>query len=365
MMNKSILASLIVLLAWTGIAGAQGGLGVPVATDNAAECQDCRPRPYRPILNTLTRGWPPVHPVATTFAPLPPLREMPTRDEVARMVDDGGFSPAEIAAAKIRIDETQARARQAAVKYLATVDCHYYPEAELSLIAALRADRSETVRLEAAQALGGCRGVTVRILDALHLTATMQELDGNPAESSERVRNAARASLNRLLSSGMPAPPVDIAPARTSVVWPVPTPPPPLAPVPAVAPAPAAARKSVVPASYETPIQAPAVSPQELQIAATVGTIAAVPVVPQQERDITASVGVPSKSAAAPTPTPARPAAPGFFLQNLISGRASGPTQTGVDPRLRGVTPLGSDSQLAIPGATSHPVAATLPPYNN
>ncbi len=156
--------------------------------------------------------------------PLPPNApaEKVTRGEIARMVADGGFSPAEITAAKIMLDETQAKARQAAVKYLASVDCHYYPEAEISLIATLRADRSENVRLEAAQALGNCRGVTVRILDALRLTATGQETDGNPAETSDQVRSAASNSLNRLLSAGMSMemapPPLLVSPMPTNLV---------------------------------------------------------------------------------------------------------------------------------------------------
>src|SRR2546425_250805 len=77
-------------------------------------------------------------------------------------------SPAEAAAAKIRADEAGAKARRTAVKYLATVDCHYYPEAEAALIAALRADRNECVRLEAALALGGGCCCTRNAAQALH-----------------------------------------------------------------------------------------------------------------------------------------------------------------------------------------------------
>jgi len=60
-------------------------------------------------------------------------------------------------AAKVEQEQKQAKVRVAAVKYLGTVQCHYYPEAEAALIASLRADRSECVRLAAAQALAsGC-----------------------------------------------------------------------------------------------------------------------------------------------------------------------------------------------------------------
>jgi hypothetical protein len=323
MMNKSIVASWIVLLAWTALARAQGGLGIPVPSEHpadAASCPDGKSRLNRPILSYLTGGRLPAHPTSVALLPPAPHPEAPTRDEIARMVNDGGFSPAEIAAAKIKMDEIQARARQAAVKYLATVDCHYYPEAEISLIAALRADRSEAVRLEAAQALGGCRGVTVRILDALHLTATAQELDGNPAETSERVRTAASASLNRLLSSGMNTSGAVAAPAQSSAVWPTPSLP------------------FVQPAAYTGPMHAPA---------------------SQQERDIAATVGVQPKSAApAPAPTPTRPTLYSYW-QGLISGRDTGSVQKTGDPRLRGMAPLGSESQLAIP--SPHPVS----PYND
>ena len=107
-------------------------------------------------------------------------------------------SPVEISAAKIMLDEMQTNARCAAVRYLASVDCHYYPEAEFGLIAALRTDRVEAVRLEAALALGYCRGTTMRTTQALHMAAQGMDSDGNPAETSERVRAAACLTLQRL-----------------------------------------------------------------------------------------------------------------------------------------------------------------------
>lgn len=139
-------------------------------------------------------------------APPPPRPlNVPTRDDVARMITDGSRSPAEITAAKIKIDEGQALARQAAVRYLGTIDCHYYPEAEAGIIAALRCDRIESVRFEAAVALGTCRGVSMRTLEALNIVALGLETDGNPAESSETVRLAARHSL--MLLTKTPRPP--------------------------------------------------------------------------------------------------------------------------------------------------------------
>jgi hypothetical protein len=61
------------------------------------------------------------------------------------------------AAARIKQEEAEAKARRADVRYLGTVDCNRYPEAEKALIKALRTDRNECVRFEAALALGnGC-----------------------------------------------------------------------------------------------------------------------------------------------------------------------------------------------------------------
>jgi hypothetical protein len=61
---------------------------------------------------------------------------------------------AEGAAARIKADEADAKARREAVRYLGTVDCHYWPEAQDALANSLRADRNECVRFEAALALG-------------------------------------------------------------------------------------------------------------------------------------------------------------------------------------------------------------------
>ncbi len=89
-------------------------------------------------------------------------------------------------AAKIKADEAAAEQRVAAVRYLATVDCNYWPDAQVALIASLRADRNECVRLEAALALGRgccCNRATIK---ALALT---------------RVKAAAHAALEHCLSA--------------------------------------------------------------------------------------------------------------------------------------------------------------------
>jgi hypothetical protein len=139
----------------------------------------------------------------------------------------GGFCPqgpsladlakpgAEGAANKIKKDEAEAKARRAAVRYLGTVDCHYWPEAQDALIGALRADRNECVRWEAAMALGGGCCCTKKTMEALLISATASDKDGNPSETCERVRAAAYASLQHCLacfSQEVPAEPVKKGP---------------------------------------------------------------------------------------------------------------------------------------------------------
>lgn len=137
-----------------------------------------------------------------------PASDIPTREEVARMITEGGCSPAEITAAKIKIEEAHISSSRAAVRYLATVDCHFYPEAEIGLIAALRTDHVEAVRQEAALSIGNCKRATARMLDALQVTAQGSDSDGNPAESSLLVREAARVALARCIAraAGNPVP---------------------------------------------------------------------------------------------------------------------------------------------------------------
>ena len=103
------------------------------------------------------------------------------------------------AAEAIKQDQAQAKARRDAVRYLATVPCHYYPEAEAALIKALRTDRSECVRWEAAHALAQGCCCSKRTIEALNLAASGSQKDGNPSELSMRVRieaiNALQYSL--------------------------------------------------------------------------------------------------------------------------------------------------------------------------
>jgi hypothetical protein len=100
------------------------------------------------------------------------------------------------AAARIKKDVEEAGARREAVRYLGTVDCRYWPEAEEALINALRADRIECVRYEAAlQLQRGCC-CTKKIAKALTITIEGTDKDGFPAERSCRVQDAAALALS-------------------------------------------------------------------------------------------------------------------------------------------------------------------------
>jgi hypothetical protein len=104
------------------------------------------------------------------------------------------------AAAAIMADEAGAKARRSAMRYLGTVDCHYWPEAEAALIGGLRTDKNECVRWEAAMSLGKGCCCTRKTIEALKLVVEGSEIDGNPAETSDRVRATALAALQHCLS---------------------------------------------------------------------------------------------------------------------------------------------------------------------
>jgi hypothetical protein len=107
---------------------------------------------------------------------------------------------AEGAAARIMQDEADAKARRAAVRYMSTVDCHYWPEAQAALINSLRADRNVCVRLEAAWALGRGCCCNKATIEALTLTVNGSDKDGNPSEDSDCVKAAAEGALAHCLA---------------------------------------------------------------------------------------------------------------------------------------------------------------------
>ena len=115
---------------------------------------------------------------------------------------------AEGAAARIKAEEADAKARREAVRYLSTVDCARWPEAEEALIKALRGDKNECVRLEAAEGLQHTCCCTRPVLEALMLTVSGGDKDGFPAERSPCVKAAALEAMNRCLTrcQGVAAP---------------------------------------------------------------------------------------------------------------------------------------------------------------
>jgi hypothetical protein len=120
----------------------------------------------------------------------------PSASDLAAVADDPGPMGA---AAAVAMDEAGAKKRKAAVRYLSTADCHWWPEVEKALIIALRTDRNECVRLEAAIGLGKGCCCTRRVIEALAICVEASSRDGNPSENSERVRACALAALNHCL----------------------------------------------------------------------------------------------------------------------------------------------------------------------
>jgi hypothetical protein len=118
--------------------------------------------------------------------------DMPTAAQLAAAGAEGD-------AAKIKKDEIEAKKRQAAVRYLGTVDCHWWPDAQKGLINALRADKNECVRHEAALALTRGCCCTQAVIEALTICVSGSEKDGNPSENSERVRMQAQIALTHCL----------------------------------------------------------------------------------------------------------------------------------------------------------------------
>jgi hypothetical protein len=313
MARSSLLVGLVALLPSATLAQAQAGPAQP-------NCCECRSAWRFPVLAHLIRDLFP--PPNALMPPQATVEASQSREQIVRMVAAGGYSIAEITAAKIKLDESQAKLRQEAVRYLTTADCHYYPEAEIGLISALRTDRSESVRLEAARGLGACRGTSYKVLEALHVCAMGWETDGNPSESSEKVRQAARTSLNRALT-------------RSADIYPH-------APPPAKPEVPTSAW--IMPAHVVQPVGYWTQLPQTV-----------VPPVSDAERALAETVGAATQPVPAASP---RPSILGWVQTHLPWRQTN---ETSAQIRMRGLHPLGSDS-LAIPGAT--PVRCFPLPYN-
>lgn len=110
------------------------------------------------------------------------------------------------AAAAAQKEALEAGERKAAVRFLGTLDCRYFPDAAVKLANALRGDSSECVRYEAALVLN--RGCCCTELTVKALTASVSgtDADGFPAERSLRVRCAAALALEKCTSCWTPPP---------------------------------------------------------------------------------------------------------------------------------------------------------------
>jgi hypothetical protein len=109
-------------------------------------------------------------------------------------------NPAPTAAAAIKKDQAAMKARRAMIRFLGTVDCHYYPEAQKALLSALRCDRSPCVRWEAAHSLANGCCCSQATIEALTICITASEKDGNPSENCLAVRVEAYRALQVCLS---------------------------------------------------------------------------------------------------------------------------------------------------------------------
>ncbi len=114
-----------------------------------------------------------------------------------QLKDDGAVGTA----AAIMKSEAEAKARRAAVRYLGTVDCRHWPEAETQLIKSLRTDPNECVRWEAALALSRGCCCNKNTIAALTDVLSEEPKDKHPVERSERVRAAAAGALGLCLAT--------------------------------------------------------------------------------------------------------------------------------------------------------------------
>ena len=176
-----------------------------------ANCAACRQKICASPLGGMLNGM--LGPASSMTGGLIPMfcPAVPTDAQVAALAAAGGPTGAEAVAAKIKQDEADAKARRAAIRYLSTASCHYWPEAEAAIIGGLRDDRNECVRYEAALALlNGCC-CTAKTIEALNIVVAGSEKDGKPSELSERVRQVSFAALQGCLARyHPPAPPIPL-----------------------------------------------------------------------------------------------------------------------------------------------------------
>jgi hypothetical protein len=195
-----------------GLGGAGAGLGAPAAAGAAAPrtiwsmfglsssnihaciAKLCNSQ-IGQMANSLAAG--PVGAVSGGF--IPPLCPVaPSPDQIAAL-EKKAPGGAEATAAKIKASEADAKARVAAVEYLGTVDCTRWKEATKALVIALRADPNECVRYAAARVLNSGCCCNKDTIEALRICVAGDDKDGNPPETSVRVKAAAFNALQNCL----------------------------------------------------------------------------------------------------------------------------------------------------------------------
>ena len=141
---------------------------------------------------------------AATGGLIPPIcPPSPTATQLAQEVAAGG---AQGVAATIKAEEAKAKAKIAALSYLATVDSGVWPEAEKAMIDALRLDRNECVRFAAARCLATGCCCTEKTAAALTKVLDGSTEDGGILERSERVKSASVVALSHCVGRYIPRP---------------------------------------------------------------------------------------------------------------------------------------------------------------
>ena len=150
---------------------------------NAAQKHSCRTSycnsPLGPMMSAA--DWP-ILQVSGSQSAIAGQQEVPAGDARAAADNLSGL------AAMIKQDEEDAKKRQANIRFLGTVDCSYWPEAADALCSALRKDKNECVRYEAALAMHGdccCNPKSMEALKNCVLGRYRADLN-NPVEYSAR-----------------------------------------------------------------------------------------------------------------------------------------------------------------------------------
>ncbi len=182
----------------TPAAAAGAGGFMAMCGEKLTECKDkiCA----MPMVQAMLNGLRPMTGMAGLgdLSCCPPLIGTPGATPTKEQLEAGG---AVGTAAAIMKSEAEAKARRAAVRYLGTVDCRHWPEAETQLIKSLRTDPNECVRWEAALALSRGCCCNKNTIAALTDVLSEEPKDKHPVERSERVRAAAAGALGLCLAT--------------------------------------------------------------------------------------------------------------------------------------------------------------------